>query len=245
MKELGVRYGYSLDETKLKEGLILRGVVNSYVSNYAIIEIYGSRLTASIRREDYEFNDPNKELKELIPIKTELRFKIMKFDKNAKPIRIRVSCKKEDIEHRDEDGNLTGEILDIKPDLNSISLYESMQEICKEYETNEEGEKIVNPILIESLNKENEMKNQNDPSEIESETENANNNDDNEDEDKNNKMEIEKEKIQNGNEFELDQEDAEDKEQNNNEIEESKSEISEEGNLDDERFKLLLSNETK
>ena len=235
MKELVVKYGYSLDENNLKEGLILRGIVSSYVSNYAVIEIYGSRLTATIRREECEFNDPNKDLKDLLPIETELRFKIMKFDKNSKPIRIRVSCKKEDIENKDEDGNLTGEILEIKADPKSISLYESIQEICKEYETEKEGEKIVNPILIENLNKENEIINQNNSIEIESELENANINENNENEEKNNQMEIEK--VENGNEL-----DEENEEQNKNEIEESKSEISEEGNLDDERFKLLLSN---
>lgn len=146
LRENPVKYGYLVDDSVLKPGLIVRAVVSGFTKSVtAILSIIGSKHTATLKPE--EVNTDGKPLDKALPVGTSLLTKIKQIDRNAKPIRIRVTCRINEEELSNPDNIYE---VDTSAADKICALYDSIKSASQEYE-NGEGQSLINPELIQNL----------------------------------------------------------------------------------------------
>ena len=153
LREQGVKYGYKLDESKLKVGLLIKGIVSSHFKNSAVIALPGCRYSGILRSE--EVNTEGRSMEKAFPVGTSILTKIKHIEKSAHSMQLKLTCRIDESEINDK-SNIFNALEEEKSKENEkvIALYDSIQEVSKEYETLGDASNI-NTGLVENLEAQN------------------------------------------------------------------------------------------
>ena len=81
LKEHGVKFGYQLEDTRLKPGLLVKGVVTGHFKNAAVLSIPGCQYVGVLRSD--EVNTEGKTMDKAFPIGTSVLTKVKQIEKSG------------------------------------------------------------------------------------------------------------------------------------------------------------------
>ncbi|EAR99985.1 S1 RNA-binding domain protein (macronuclear) [Tetrahymena thermophila SB210] len=95
LRESVIKYGYSMDDSKLQVGATVYGTVVGHYQGRASVSIRGCKFRASLDKDDTDFTDEEKMgyVEKLLPIGSAVKAKVIKYEKEPK-VKIILSTEK-------------------------------------------------------------------------------------------------------------------------------------------------------